>query len=126
MREVLPIFIKNKKGRIVNITSISGLKGNPGHSPYAAAKAAVSAFSKSVLKEVGSMGIIINSVAPGFIETESVKNIPEKYYKLRIENSIYKRMGATREVADVVFFLGDESPEYMTGQEIIVDGGISG
>ena len=126
IREVLPVFIKNKKGRIVNITSISGLKGNPGHSPYAASKAAVSAFSKSVLKEVGSMGIIINSVAPGFIQTESVQNIPEKYYKLRIDNSIYKRMGEAEEVANVTFYLGSTSPEYMTGQEIIVDGGISG
>ncbi|EKF55176.1 3-oxoacyl-ACP reductase [Galbibacter marinus] len=126
VREILPIFIKKKEGRIVNITSISGLKGNPGHAPYAAAKAAVNAFSKSVLKEIGSMGIIINSVAPGFIETESVQNIPEKYYKLRIENSIYKRMGYADEVANVVFYLGSTAPEYMTGQELIIDGGISG
>ena len=126
VREVLPLFIKKKEGRIVNITSIAGIKGNPGHSPYAAAKGAVNAFTKSIVKEVGSMGIVMNSVAPGFTQTESVENIPEKYYKLTIDNSIYKRMGTPEEIADVAFYLGSSAPVYMTGQEIVVDGGIIG
>lgn len=125
-RGTLPIFIKNKEGRIVNVTSLAGPKGNPGHSPYAAAKAAVTSLSKSVLKEVGSLGIIVNSVAPGFVETDSVKDLPEKYYKLRIANSIYKRMAKAEEIANLVHYLGSTSPEYMTGQELIIDGGISG
>lgn len=125
-RSVLPIFMKNKSGRIVNVTSLSGSKGNPGHSPYAASKAAVVALSKSVLKEIGSMGIVINNVAPSFVDTDSVKDVPEKYYKLRIENSIYKRMGKSEEVANLVHYLGSTAPEYLTGQEIIIDGGISG
>ncbi|KMQ66472.1 hypothetical protein ACM46_02765 [Chryseobacterium angstadtii] len=126
VREVLPIFIRNKGGRIVNITSIAGTKGNPGHSPYAASKGAIIGFSKSIVKEVGSMGIIVNSVAPGFVSTESTDDVPEKYLKMRIDNSIYKRMGMPEEIADVTYYLGSSSPEYLTGQEIIVDGGITG
>ena len=125
-RSVLPIFIKNKGGRIVNVTSLSGSKGNPGHSPYAASKAAVVALSKSILKEIGSIGIVINNVAPSFVETDSTKDVPEKYYKLRIDNSIYKRMGKSEEIAHLVHYLGSSAPEYLTGQEIIIDGGISG
>jgi 3-oxoacyl-[acyl-carrier protein] reductase len=125
-RETMPIFIKNKGGRVVNVTSLAGPKGNPGHAPYAAAKAAVASLSKSILKELGPMGIIINSVAPGFVETDSVKDLPEKYYKMRIENSIYKRMATAEEVANLVHYLGSTSPAYLIGQEIIIDGGISG
>ncbi|RTY89360.1 SDR family NAD(P)-dependent oxidoreductase [Flavobacterium sp. GT3R68] len=125
-RETLPIFIKNKGGRVVNITSLSGPKGNPGHSSYAASKAAVASLSKSILKEIGPMGITINSVAPAFVETDSIKDLTEKYYKLRIENSILKRMATAEEIANLVHYLGSTSPAYLTGQEIIIDGGISG
>ncbi|PTT35803.1 MULTISPECIES: SDR family oxidoreductase [unclassified Chryseobacterium] len=126
VREVLPIFIRNKEGRIVNITSIAGTKGNPGHSAYATSKGAIIGFSKSIVKEVGGMGVIINSVAPGFVQTESIEDVPEKYLKQRIDNSIYKRMGMPEEIANVAYYLGTSSPEYLTGQEIIVDGGITG
>jgi 3-oxoacyl-[acyl-carrier protein] reductase len=125
-RETMPIFIKNKGGRVVNVTSLSGPKGNPGHSPYGAAKAAVASLSKSLLKELGPLGITINSVAPAFVQTDSVKDLSEKYYKIRIENSILKRMATPDEIANLVYYLGAVSPVYLTGQEIIIDGGISG
>lgn len=92
-RKVLPTMIRNKTGRIVNITSLSGLKGNPGMSAYSASKAAIVAFSKSLSKELKGTGIIINCLAPGFIQTDMTQDLSEEYYTQRMLNSISGRMG---------------------------------
>lgn len=124
-RAVLPSMIKRKSGRIINVTSLAGIKGNPGQSAYAASKAAINCFSKSLSKEVGGMGIIINCVAPGFIETEMVENLPDKYVTGRVGNSLLKRMGTTDEISNLIAYLALESPEFLINQEIVIDGGMN-
>nr|WP_172633427.1 SDR family NAD(P)-dependent oxidoreductase [Bacteroides coprosuis] len=124
-RNSLPIMIRNKKGRIINITSLSGIKGNPGQSAYAASKAAIVAFSKSLCKELQNTGICINCVAPGFIETDMSKDAPKSYSEARLDNSILKRMGTTEEVCNVINYLAIDAPDYLINQEIIIDGGIA-
>ena len=123
-RAILPLMISKRKGTIVNVTSLSGQRGNPGQSSYAASKAAIVAFSKSLHKEIGSFGIRINCVSPGLIETDMTKGLNPKYFKLRLDNSPLKRMGKPEEVANLIGFIADEAPDYMLGQEITIDGGI--
>jgi 3-oxoacyl-[acyl-carrier protein] reductase len=123
-RSVLPSMIKRKAGRIINITSLAGIKGNPGQSAYASSKAAITSFSKSLAKEVSSLGITINCLAPGFIETEMVKNLSERYIEARVGNSLLKRMGTTKEIANIVTYLALDAPEFLVNQEIVIDGGI--
>lgn len=123
-RAVLPSMIRNKSGRILNITSLAGIKGNPGQSAYASSKAAITCFSNSLAKEIGNFGIIINCLAPGFIETEMTDNLPEKYVKARVGNSLLKRMGKSTEVANMVVYLTLEAPDFFINQEVILDGGI--
>jgi NAD(P)-dependent dehydrogenase (short-subunit alcohol dehydrogenase family) len=123
-RNVLPSMIKNKSGRIINITSLAGIKGNPGQSAYASSKAAITSFSKSLAKEVCSLGITINCLAPGFIETEMVENLSDKYIEARVGKSLLKRMGTTEEIANIVFYLALEAPDFLVNQEIVIDGGI--
>lgn len=124
-RKVLPTMIINKTGRIVNITSLSGLKGNPGMSAYSASKAAIVAFSKSLSKELKGTGIIINCLAPGFIQTDMTQDLSEEYYTQRMLNSISGRMGTVKEAAEMVLFLAKDAPDYFINQEVILDGGIS-
>lgn len=123
-RKILPGMVKKKQGRIINVTSLSGIKGNPGQSAYAASKAAIVAFSKSLMREIERSGVIINCIAPGFIETEMTSNIPADYYLKRIERSSLKRMGTPEEVAQTIYFLALDAPDYLVNQEIVVDGGI--
>ena len=126
-RAVLPIMISRKKGIIINVTSLSGQKGNQGQSAYAASKAAIVAFSKSLVKEVGNLGININCISPGLIDTDMTKDkdINPKYYEKRLANSPLKRMGQASEVANLIGYIADEAPPYLVGQEITIDGGIS-
>lgn len=122
-RKVLPGMIKQKQGRIINVTSLAGLKGNPGQSAYAASKAAIACFSKSLMKEIERSGVTINCIAPGFVETDMTSNISVNYYLKRIENSPMGRMGTTKEIAKAIYFLAIDAPDYLVNQEIIVDGG---
>ncbi len=124
-RAVLPGMIRKKNGRIINVTSLSGIKGNPGQSAYASSKAAINCFSKSLSKEVGGMGITINCVAPGFIETDMVENISDKYVASRMNSSLLKRMGTTDEISNLITYLALEAPSYLVNQEIVIDGGIN-
>ena len=110
---------------ILNITSLAGIKGNPGQSAYASSKAAITCFSKSLAKEVSSFGITINCLAPGFIETEMTEDLPEKYLEGRIGNSLLKRMGTIEEVANMVSYLTLEAPSFFVNQELVLDGGIN-
>lgn len=121
---VIPIMIRKKNGRIINITSLGGITGNPGYSSYAAAKAAIYSFTKSIQKEVGQFGIIFNCVAPGLINTEMTNAVSDKYQNTRLSNSIIKRMGEPEEVSSLVGYLAVDAPDYLINQEIVIDGGI--
>lgn len=123
-RAVLPGMIKKKKGKILNITSLAGIKGNPGQSAYASSKAAITCFSKSLAKEISNFGITVNCLAPGFVETEMTEDLPEKYVKARVGNSLLKRMGKTEEIANMVSYLALEAPDFFVNQEVVIDGGI--
>lgn len=123
-RNALPIMIKKKSGKIINITSLAGIKGNPGQSAYASSKAAITCFSKSLSKEVAPLGININCIAPGFVETEMVENLTEGYKEARVGNSLLKRMGTVSEISNVVSYVAFEAPEFFINQELVIDGGI--
>lgn len=120
----LPNMIKNRYGRIINITSISGLHGNPGQVNYSAAKAGLIGLTKSVAKEVGKRGITINAIAPGFIETDMVKDFDEESRKQLSKDIPLKRFGKAEEVADIVAFFASDKASYTTGSVINVDGGL--
>ncbi|MBD2754058.1 3-oxoacyl-ACP reductase family protein [Spirosoma validum] len=125
-RAVLATMISQRKGRIINITSLSGQKGNPGQSAYSASKSAIVTFSRSLYKEVGQFGITVNCVSPGLIETDMTKELSEDYFSSRMSKTPLKRKGTPEEVANVVSYLICEAPTYMIGQELTIDGGIGG
>jgi 3-oxoacyl-[acyl-carrier protein] reductase len=117
-------MIKNRYGRIINISSVSGLMGNPGQVNYSSAKAGLSGFTKSLAKEVGSRGITVNSVAPGFIETDMTAYLDDNAKTRLIEDIPLKRLGSVQDISDLVIFLSSEDASYITGQTISVDGGL--
>lgn len=117
-------MIKNKFGRIINITSISGLMGNPGQVNYSSSKAALTGFTKSLAKEVGSRNITVNSVAPGYIETDMTSFLEDETRMNIIKNIPLGRIGKVNDVSDLVMFLASEEASYITGQTISVDGGL--
>ena len=121
---VSQVMFKQKHGKIVNISSVVGLIGNAGQSNYSASKAGVIGFSKSVAKELASRNININVVAPGYIDTDMTKSLPDRV-KDEILNSIpMKKIGNPKEVANLVLFLSSNLSDYITGQVINVDGGM--
>lgn len=123
-KSVMKPMMKKKSGSIVNITSVIGSIGNAGQSNYAASKAGTEAFSKSVAKEIGSRGIRVNCVAPGFIETDMTDELDEKQRDALLSQLPIARLGSTDDIASAVaFLLGDEST-YITGQTIHVNGGM--
>jgi 3-oxoacyl-[acyl-carrier protein] reductase len=115
---------KARHGRIITITSIIGLTGNAGQTNYAAAKAGVIAFSKSLAKEVGSRNITVNTVAPGFIETDMTRGILEKQQEAMLKNIPLNRIGNVDDVAAAVVFLASKASAYITGETIHVNGGM--
>ena len=117
-------MMKQKSGSIINMTSIVGLKGNAGQSNYAASKAGIIGFTKSVALELGSRGIRSNAVAPGFIETEMTGKLDEKTVQGWRDGIPLKRGGKPENVADACVFLGSDLSSYITGQVIQVDGGL--
>jgi 3-oxoacyl-[acyl-carrier protein] reductase len=123
-RAVLRTMIAARFGRIVNIASIAGLMGNPGQTNYAASKAAVVAFAKSLAREVGSRGITVNAVAPGFIATAMTDALPEEVKKTYLEAIPLKKFGLPKDVASAVKFLLSEEAAYITGQVVSVNGGL--
>lgn len=123
-KNVINHMLKARSGRIVNISSVVGVSGNAGQTNYAASKAGIIGFTKSLAKEVASRGILVNAVAPGFIET-SMTEVLKDDVKEEIAKSIpLKRMGSSQDVANVVKFLSSEDSSYMTGQVLHVDGGM--
>lgn len=117
-------MVKNRSGKIINISSVSGLMGNAGQVNYSSSKAALSGFTKSLAKEVGSRNITVNSIAPGFIDTDMTEYLDEKA-KLDLESKIpLKRMGSASDISELVYFLASDEASYITGQTISVDGGL--
>lgn len=117
-------MMKQKSGSIINMTSIVGIKGNAGQANYAASKAGIIGFTKSVALEIGSRGIRCNAIAPGFIETEMTGKLDEKTVQLWRDAIPLKRGGRPEDVADACLFLASELSSYITGQVIQVDGGM--
>lgn len=124
MKSITPIMVRQKHGKIINISSVVGVSGNAGQVNYAASKAGVIGMTKSLAKEVGSRGINVNAVAPGFIETDMTNELGDKFKEEAKKNIPLKRFGEPEDVAEVVAFLASESSNYVTGQVIHVDGGM--
>jgi 3-oxoacyl-[acyl-carrier protein] reductase len=122
-RAVSPIFREQKHGKIVNITSINGLRGKFGQSNYSAAKAGVIGLTKTVAKELGKYGVNVNAVAPGLIETEMIKKMPDDAKRVSLDETAFKRLGTPEDVAHVVTFLCSDLSRHVTGEVIRVDGG---
>lgn len=118
-----PVFMKQKSGTIVNVSSVSGIIGNPGQANYSTSKAGVIGLTKSTAKELVSRGVRCNAVAPGFIATDMTANL-SKNNKL-VDMIPMKRMGTAEEVADLIFFLASDASRYITGEVIKVDGGVA-
>lgn len=124
-RNMVGYFFKNKRGCIINITSVSGLVGINGQTNYCASKAGIIGFTRALAKEAAKLGIPVNCVAPGYVDTEMTKAIPEKHLE-EIKNMIpMKRMGTAKEVADLVSFLASDKARYITGQVFTIDGGLT-
>jgi 3-oxoacyl-[acyl-carrier protein] reductase len=123
-RAVLKGMMKRRAGRIINVSSIVGLTGNKGQANYAASKAGLIGFTKSVAKEYASRGILVNCVAPGFIETDMTAALPDEARASLLQDIALGRLGRPEEVAGVVLFLASELAGYITGQVLVVDGGM--
>ncbi|HYQ90974.1 MAG TPA: 3-oxoacyl-ACP reductase FabG [Candidatus Competibacteraceae bacterium] len=123
-KAVLRGMLKARWGRIVNITSVIGATGNSGQSNYAAAKAGMIGFTKSLAQEVGSRGITVNAVAPGFIDTDMTRALPEAQRNALIEKIPLNRLGETQDIANAVAFLVSDEAAYITGETLHVNGGL--
>ena len=117
-------MIKNKFGRIINISSISGLMGNPGQVNYSSSKAALNGFTKSLAKEVGSRNITVNCVAPGFIDTDMTSYIGENERNEILKKIPLNKFGSPEDISKLVMFLMSDEASYITGQTISIDGGL--
>ena len=117
-------MIKNKFGRIINISSISGLMGNPGQVNYSSSKAALNGFTKSLAKEVGSRNITVNCVAPGFIDTDMTSYIEENERNEILKQIPLNKFGSPEDISKLVMFLMSDEASYITGQTISIDGGL--
>jgi len=123
-RAVMRGMMKARAGRIVNISSVVGHTGNPGQANYAAAKAGLAGFSKSLAREIGSRGITVNCVAPGFIETDMTRALAEEQVKRLVENVPLGRLGRVEDVAGAVLYLVSPQASYVTGTTLHVNGGM--
>ena len=117
-------MIKRRWGRIVNITSVVGIYGNKGQSNYSASKAGLIGFTKSVSKELASRNVLVNAIAPGFVETELTKGITPEARQSFIDAIPLRRLGEAADVASAVLFLASDFASYITGQVLVVDGGL--
>jgi len=123
-KSVLRGMIKKRSGRIISITSVVGSMGNAGQSNYAAAKAGINGFTKSLAREVGARGVTVNAIAPGFIETDMTDSLPEDQKEALASQIPMGRLGNPDEIAQAVLFLAGESGSYITGQTLHVNGGM--
>jgi 3-oxoacyl-[acyl-carrier protein] reductase len=123
-KAVIKTFIGQRNGKIINISSVAGIIGNPGQANYAASKAGVIGLTKSNAKELASRNINVNCIAPGFIETDMTGKLTEQQKEVILNNVPLKRLGQPEDVAKAVLFLSSSDSDYMTGQVITVDGGM--
>ncbi len=117
-------MIKRRWGRVINITSVVGLNGNKGQSNYSASKAGIIGFTKSIAKELASRNVLVNAVAPGYIETELTKGISAEARQYFLDNIPLGRLGQGSNIASAVLFLASDLASYITGQVLVVDGGM--
>ena len=125
MREVSKTMLKKRKGRIINISSVVGIKGNPGQVNYAASKAGVIGMTKSLARELAGRKITVNAIAPGMIETDMTKALPQNAREEILNSIPMKTMGKPQDIAKAVAFLAGEGGQYITGQVLSVDGGMA-
>jgi len=118
-------FLKQRAGKIINITSVSGVLGNPGQANYSASKAGLIGLTKAVARELAVRGICVNAVAPGFIDTEMTQAMSEKAREAAVSAIPMQKMGSTDDIANTVVFLAGDKSNYITGQVICVDGGMA-
>lgn len=123
-KNVVPYMMKARSGRIINISSVVGISGNAGQTNYSASKAGIIGFTKSLAKEIASRNILVNAVAPGFIETNMTDVLKDDVKQEIAKNIPLKRMGTAQDVANIVKFLASDDSSYITGQVINVDGGM--
>lgn len=125
MRHASAIMIRQKRGRIINMASIAGVMGNVGQVNYSAAKAGMIGMAKAAARELASRSITVNAIAPGLIETDMTEAMPTEIREKMIDQVPLKRMGNTKEVADLVAYLCSEKGAYITGQVLCIDGGMT-
>lgn len=124
-KAAVPVFVKQKYGKVINISSASGIKGTVGNSDYSSSKAAIIGFTKALAKELAGFGIIVNAIAPGFVDTDMVAQMNDRQ-KEGIKKMVpLKRMGKVEEVAEVAALLANDNANYILGQTIVIDGGIT-
>lgn len=125
IKQVIPIMIKQKYGKIINISSVVGVVGNAGQINYSASKAALLGITRSLAKEVASRGILVNAVAPGFIDTKMTAKLSENQKEGILNQIPLRQMGSPSDIANAVSFLSSEKANYITGHTLVVDGGMT-
>lgn len=125
IRHLSRYFLKQRSGKIINISSVSGVTGNAGQANYSASKAGIIGLTKSVARELASRGICVNAVAPGFVDTEMTQAMPEKTREAAVSAIPLGRMGSVEDIARTVVFLAGSGADYITGQVLCVDGGMA-
>ena len=124
MKNIVPVMMKQKSGRIINISSVVGMVGNAGQVNYSASKAALIGMTKSLAKEVASRGILVNAVAPGFIATKMTDKLSDAQKENILTQIPLKKMGEAKDIANAVAFLASDRASYITGHTLVVDGGM--
>lgn len=118
-------MLRSKWGRVVSVSSVAGISGNAGQANYAASKAGVVGFTKSVAKEVGSRGVTVNAIAPGFIDTDMTRSLPGEVREAALQAIALGRFGLPQEVASAVGYLASDQAAFITGQVLVIDGGMA-
>jgi 3-oxoacyl-[acyl-carrier protein] reductase len=125
IRHMTRWFLKQRSGKIINLSSVSGIMGNPGQANYSASKAGVIGLTKSAARELASRGICVNAIAPGFIDTDMTASLPGAAREKLQENIPLKRIGEPKDIANMAGFLASGKSDYITGQVFAVDGGMT-
>lgn len=125
IRHLSRYFLKQRSGKIINISSVVGISGNAGQANYSASKAGIIGLTKSVAKELASRGINVNAVAPGMVDTEMTQVLSDSVKEEMLKQIPLRKMGSTKNIADAVVFLASDKSDYITGQVLVVDGGMT-